>query len=336
MPFASVIGHRSLIGLIARAYRRGTLPPSLLFAGPDGVGKRVVAIALAQIQNCPEVVTRSEEPDACGHCSTCRRIERGSFADVLVIAPGEKGAITIDPIRQAIGQATYRPFEGRRRVVIVNDADRLVVPAQQALLKTLEEPSDSSQFVLVTSRPDVLLATVRSRCHRLAFGQLTVAEVAVVLGRVDGGDEQEVRAAAAASGGSVGRARQLASGELAGARDAAVLLLQTVSTARDARARLEGAKAFLPKGKAGAPVRRDLRQRLGLLASVLRDIELVEAGSDLERLANRDLADRFRRLGRTFGGPRGVSAFAAVNRALEAVDGNVSPKAVADWLACQM
>jgi DNA polymerase-3 subunit delta' len=335
MPFTNVVGHRSLIGLIARAHRRGTLPPSLLFAGPDGVGKMAVAIALAQVQNCPDVVTRSGEPDACGQCSTCRRIERGSFSDVLLIEPGEKTSITVDPIRHAIGQATYRPFEGRRRVVIVSDADRLVVAAQQALLKTLEEPSESSQFVLVTSRPDVLLATVRSRCQRLAFGQLTVAEVAAVLGRVDGGDASEVRAAAAASGGSVGRARQLASGELAGARDAALMLLQTVSTARDARARLEGAKAFLPKGKAPL-ARRDLRRRLGVLTSVLRDIELVETGSDPARLANRDLTDRLRALARTFGGRRGVSAFAAVNSALEAVDGNVSPKAVADWLVCQM
>lgn len=336
MPLRDIVGHRSLVALIARAFARETLPPSLLFVGPDGVGKRLAAVALAQLENCPDATNRGGTPDACGVCSTCRRIERGSFADVLVIEPGENGSITVDPIRHAIGQATFRPFEGRRRVVIIADADRLVVPAQNALLKTLEEPAESSQFVLVTSRPDVLLPTVRSRCQRLGFGQLAIDDVLTVLGRVHSGPAAELRAAAAASGGSVSRAQQLASGELAGARDVALRLLQTVSTSRDARGRLDGAKALVPPGRAGAVVRRDLHRRLGLLSSLLRDIELLECGSSVSRLANGDVEDTLRGLVDTFGGARGIAAFAVVDRAREALDGNVSPKAVADWLACQL
>ncbi len=337
MAFRDVVGHESMLRLVGQAVARDTLPPSLLLVGPDGVGKRLVAISLAQVQNCAAVLSTDRlEVDACGTCPTCRRIERASFSDVLLIEPGESGSITLDPVRRAISQSTYRPFEGRRRVVIVADADRLIVQAQNALLKTLEEPPESSQFLLVTSRPDLLLPTVTSRCQRLSFGQLTVDELVEVLERRGEEGRIGIRAAAAAAGGSAGRALELASGELSASRDAAVTLLKTVSTARDARGRLEGAKALVGKGRAGAASRHELRRRLAALTSLLRDVELLASGSDVKGLANADIGDGLEGLARTYGGDRGIKAFAAVDRALGAVESNVSPKVVADWLAIQL
>lgn len=335
MPFRNVVGHGRLLRLIARAVSRDTLPPSLLFVGPDGVGKQLVAVGLAQAQNCLAVTqTPTFAVEACGECSACRKISRRSFADVLFVEPGENGAIVIDQIRHAVSQSAYRPFEGRRRVVIVRDADRLVSPAQNALLKTLEEPPDASQFILVTSRPDLLLPTVRSRTQRLNFGQLTVNEVVDIVGR-QGFDPSAVQAAAAAAGGSAGRALALASGELVTARDAAVGVLRRVSTARDARARIDAAKEFVGKSRAGAAARQDLTRRLSALTSLLRDVELLAAGST-QGLANADVRDGLKTLSRTYGGARGVKAFASVGTALDAVERNVSPKVVADWLACRL
>ena len=86
-------------------------------------------------------------------------------------------------MREAIDRTAYRPFEGRRRVVIVERADALLPEAQNALLKTLEEPPPASVFVLITARPDVLLPTVRSRCQRLRFAPLNAQDVAAILGR---------------------------------------------------------------------------------------------------------------------------------------------------------
>ena len=351
MPFREVVGHRALVRLIARAVDRETLPPSLLFVGPEGVGKRLVATALAQALNCTALVRGSpsrtpassevddaDAVDACGRCSACSRVARGLHPDVVTVAPGESGAITIDEVRQAMGQAVYRPFEGRRRVVVIDDADRLVPQAQNALLKTLEEPPASSQFVLVTARPDTLLATVRSRCQRLRFGQLGAAEVSELLVRVHGYDENTARVAAASADGSIGRALRLASGELAAAREAAVVLLRAVATARDPKARLEGAKGFLAgKGTGrGGTLRRELAQRLRALASLLRDVALVASGAGQTALANIDLADRVTPLAQTFGGTRGVNAFQTVDEALAATERNASPKVVADWVACRL
>src|SRR6266511_886981 len=191
MPFRAITGHRPLLELLARATARGTLPPSLIFAGPEGVGKRLTATALAQALNCEHPIEYGRQKtedgkqeagnDACGECAACKRIARGVHADVLTIEPGETGSIKLDQVREAIDRSAYRPFEGRRRLVVIDEADALLPEAQNALLKTLEEPPSGSVFVLITSRPDVLLPTVRSRCQRLRFGSLTAAEVADVL-----------------------------------------------------------------------------------------------------------------------------------------------------------
>ena len=99
---------------------RDTLPPCLVLTGPDGVGKRRVALALAEMLNC-EAVTASEAggpaafPGACGVCGACRRIARGVHADVVIIEPGETGSIRVGAVRAAVDQAAFRPFEGRRR-----------------------------------------------------------------------------------------------------------------------------------------------------------------------------------------------------------------------------
>src|SRR5712691_2303626 len=176
MPFRDVIGHRRIVALLARSIARDSLPPSLIFTGPAGVGKRLVATSLAHALNClnpsPQPLVPSPQPpevDSCGTCAACIRIARGVHPDVLVLEPGDTGSIKIEQVREVVDRAAYRPFEGSRRVVIIDEADALVPAAQNALLKTLEEPPSLSAFILVTARPDVLLPTVRSRCIRLWF-----------------------------------------------------------------------------------------------------------------------------------------------------------------------
>jgi DNA polymerase III subunit delta' len=335
MPFRDLAGHRALLDLLARAAARGSLPPSLIFAGPDGVGKRLAALSLAQLFNCTNIVGAIDAevaPDACGTCSACRRIARGVHADVLMIEPGETGSIKVDQVRAAIDRTAYRPFEGRRRVVIVDDADAMEAPPQNALLKTLEEPPAASTFVLVTSRPDVLLPTVRSRCQRVRFGPLAPAEIAQVLLRDHGFGEREAHAAAAAAEGSVGRALEGDSEAYVGARDAAEAMLSTVAHASSPAQRLAAARAL-----GGDKIdREELSRRLRLVASMLRDIGVLLSNADEQTLANGDMKPALARLLPSFDADRALDAFAAVDRAVQALDRNASPKIVADWLAFQV
>ena len=337
MPFRDVVGHRRLISLLARSIERASLPPSLILAGPAGVGKRLAAGAVAETLNClAPVAFEGGHRDACGSCTSCKRIARGVHPDVLIVEPGETGTIKIEQVRDVVDRSGYKPFEGKRRVVIVDEADALVAPAQNALLKTLEEPPPSSIFILVTSRPDVLLATVRSRCPRLQFRPLAADDIARVLMR-RGYKEPEARAVAATAEGSVGQALEARAGDLVEARGVAERVLGDAGTSADPRRRIESAKDLLGKMSADATENRNqLAAHLRAMSSLLRDIELVAARGDAGALANPDVRPSLDRLAGTYQGERGMRAFAAIDRALAAIDMNVGVKVVADWLVLQL
>jgi len=356
MPFGEVVGHRRLLRLLSQAIARNSLTPSLIFSGPDGVGKRLTAVAVAQALNCvsrPAVaqdfstaevsrraVAQDFSPaeaeggilvDSCGECPACRRIVRGVHPDVQTIEPGDTGSIKIEQVRAAIDGAVFRPFEGRRRVTMIERADSLVLAAQNALLKTLEEPLPASVFILITSRPDTLLPTVRSRCSHLRFGRLQVADVAVVLERTHRYARADALTAAAASDGSVQLALNLHAGEFAEARSDAEGLLRVAG--RDPRTRLEQARELLKGGGSPSAERDHLGMRLQALSSVLRDLGLLTSGADARLLANLDRRTVLDDLARTLGPERVENTFDAVTRAHDALERNVSPKVVADWLA---
>jgi len=365
MPFRDVIGHRRLVELLARSVSRGTLPPSLILAGPSGVGKRLAAIAVAQSLNCTQRQTPGPEPskpshevlatrhelpgDACGTCAVCTRIARGVHPDVLVVEPGDSGAIKIDQVREIIDRAAYRPFEGRRRVVIIDEADALVAAAQNALLKTLEEPPSSSVFMLVTSRPDVLLPTVRSRCPLLRFRPLPPEDISAAL-VARGFSEAEARAVAATADGSLRRALDTNAGDLVDAREVAQRVLAhaasspggSVATgiraASDASAgrRLDSAKELLAKSGGGAGDRESLATHLRAMAALLRDLVVLGTRADAPALANADMRSALERLAPAYRGERGVRAFDAIDRALVALERNAGVKVVADWLVLQL
>jgi DNA polymerase-3 subunit delta' len=336
MPFRDVRGHNRLIALLKRSIAGGTLPPSLLFVGPSGVGKRLTAVAVAQALNClrqqiAEAGGSSPEPgDACGVCAACARIARGVHPDVLVVEAGDSGTIKIDQVRDVVERSAYRPFEGRRRAVIVDNADALVPAAQNALLKTLEEPPSASVFILVTSRPDVLLPTVRSRCPQLRFRPLPADEIAAAL-VARGHNEREARAVAATADGSLRLALDASAGDLVEAREVAQKVLVHAASQPDAARRIGGAQTLLTgTGGGAASDREQLASHLRAMASLLRDIEVLATGAGDDALANADVRPTLDRLTAAYRGERGVRAFEAIDQALVALERNTGVKVIAD------
>ena len=297
MGFRDISGHRRLVDLLARSIDRHTLPPSLIFAGQSGSDTRATAIAVAQALNC----LAPRDRDSCGVCSACVRIARGVHPDVLLVEPGDTGTIKIEQVREIVDRARYRPFEGKRRAVIVADADALVPQAQNALLKTLEEPPASSIFILTTTRPDVLLPTVRSRCIRLQFAESGAEAI----------DHD--------------------------AREIAQHVLAQIASGDDPARRLDSAKDLLANtGSGGAGDREQLASHLRAMGSLLRDVELLATRADAGTLANADVRPALDRLTPAYGGVRGVRAFAAIDEALTALERNAGVKVVADWVVLQL
>jgi DNA polymerase-3 subunit delta' len=333
VPFRDIAGHKPILKLLTSAIVRDSLPQSLLFNGPDGIGKFAVAMAVAQAINCPQ---RTPDGDACGTCASCSRIARGVHGDIIVVEPGDNGSIKIEQIREALEHVNYRPFEARRRVVIIDHADAAGGNAQDALLKRLEEPTSASMFILLSSQCDLLLPTVRSRCYQLRFAPLPDADVVKVLVAQHDLSEADARAAAAISDGSVGQALARNAGELADARDVAFELLSAAASTDQPMPRLAAARTAAASPSSRVKDRDALAARLEAAASVLRDMQILVAGGDASLLANADMAKEIGTLARAFDRERGLQAFGAIERALTALKRQANTKIVADWVALHL
>ena len=199
----SLSGSRSATGL-ARQIAAEEVAHSWLLLGPPGAGKRVAATAMAAAVNC-----REEPGVGCGRCSSCERIARHRHPDVHHVAP-EGPLIPVDQIRESvIPEASRSPFEGHRKVFIIEEAERMNEPAQNALLKTLEEPQPDTVFVLISDREDELLDTIQSRCRIVRLEPLSTERVIEIL-ESQGASAEEARVAATIAAGDPELARRIA------------------------------------------------------------------------------------------------------------------------------
>ncbi len=205
MSWQHIRDQAGAIALLQRAMAADRVAPAYLFVGPPSVGKALTARAFVQALNCDR-----EYGAACGTCNPCRTIASGNHPDLLWARPEKRSrTISVATARTAAGALALAPQLGRHRVAVFDDADCLHRAAQNALLKTLEEPPARSLIVLVTSVPTGLLPTVRSRCQLVRFRPLAPTTVAALL-EADGVPPAEARLAAGAANGGVAPARLLA------------------------------------------------------------------------------------------------------------------------------
>ena len=203
----TIHGHELAVRLLQDGLRQGRLHHAYLLAGPAHVGKTTLATQLAQVLNC----TGDKPP--CGSCNSCLRIAAGQHADVMTIgldAEGEdvRTMIGIDAVRDLQSSAHLMPYEGKVRVFIFQDAERLSAEAANALLKVLEEPPPNVVLLLLTADPEALLPTIASRCQLIEMRPLSAERLAAVLREEHGVAEEEAAHLAGLSRGCVGWAIQ--------------------------------------------------------------------------------------------------------------------------------
>jgi DNA polymerase-3 subunit delta' len=191
MALRDVIGQEKAVNILLRTFQRGRIPSAYLFAGESGIGKKFTALNLAKALNClrdrnalsvmrnetenknsSQITHHASRLDACDECSSCKKIDLGVHPDILLISP-EGGQIKIDEIRAIDETLSLKPFEGRWKIVVVEEASTMNPYAANAFLKTLEEPPKDSLIILVSSNPERLPDTIRSRCSRVNFTPLS-------------------------------------------------------------------------------------------------------------------------------------------------------------------
>ncbi|HET9216404.1 MAG TPA: DNA polymerase III subunit delta' [Terriglobia bacterium] len=279
MRFKDFIGNAKVVTRLRSKLREGRLPHALIFAGPEGVGKRTCALLFAKALNCRE----SAPDDFCDACSQCRKIDAGVHPDVLVTGLEEEASeIKIVQIRDLLQTLGMRPLEGIHKVFIIDPADAMNAAAANALLKGLEEPPEDTHFMLLTSNPQSLLLTVRSRCQTYAFARLTLEEM-----RQFGGDELAIRW----SRGSIGTLRKLDLSAVRQRREAALDFLELAVRAKDQEFRdLISASADLARAK------NDFEENLSTIAVLMEDLLYIREGLP-HLLVNIDLEARLKKLG---------------------------------------
>ena len=239
MGFSKIIGHHKQVETLRMALANGRLHHAYLFVGPEGVGKRTVALSLARAVHC---IGRNN--DFCGQCAACARIQAGNHPDVRVIEPLQgKKEISIQQIREIEKELNFRSFSGGRKIAVIDPATLMNLPAQNALLKTLEEPPQGSVLILIAASAGGLLPTLRSRCLRLSFSPLSRDLLANFLASAKGMDTEAAHLSAAVAMGSVGTAVRIDSDELRERRQTWMDKLCSLG-AGDYRAATEAAEAL--------------------------------------------------------------------------------------------
>lgn len=258
MWFHEIIGHVGPLRILKRALERGQIGHAYLFVGPEGVGKKTVALALAKGLFCEK-----GGGDALCHCAPCKKVEAGSHPDLCVIEP-QSTQILVEQIRDIQERVAYRPIEGSWRVFIIDQAHALNPQSSNALLKVLEEPPKGNLFILIARSEAALLPTIISRCQKICFGPLSEEEVVSFLVKRKGLDERRAREVAWQSQGSIGRALELEDKPVDAWREEALHLLQGI-THMSAWELVETARAW--SGEKGNVI-----LRLECLRGVIREL----------------------------------------------------------------
>jgi len=279
MPFQNIIGHQLTIASLQAAVRQERLSHAYLFHGEAAIGKRSAALCFTQALNC-ERTTPNEAMDACGLCRSCQQIEARTHPDFFIIEPDSELAtpqIKIEQVREIEQQIMYRPLVGERKICLIDEADRMTIGAANALLKTLEEPPDHSLFLLITSRPAALPATIRSRCQSLRFATpaRTQVEAALILKREI--PPADARLLAIISEGRIGEAL-VADAKETRARLQEILDLVRPQSLRSITSILSAAEAIAKADRAP--------EILSWLARWIRDLVFLQVGGDRGQLLN--------------------------------------------------
>lgn len=308
MSFNDILGQELPIQILQGYISEGRLAGGYLFLGPQGIGKKLAAITLAKTVNCLEATT-----DSCDRCSSCRKIEAATHPDVHVIEPQDDEAeIKIEYIRKLKSDIALRPYEGKKKVFIINDAHKLNPESSNALLKVLEEPPKDSLIILITDRPALLFKTVISRCKTVRFFPQRRQELEAALKKDFGFESTSSHYLAFFYEGRLGSALKMKGKDIL--KEKNYLIDSLVLKRHDSFNYTE------------TPNRDELKLQLNILAGYFRDIYLIKIGSPHAELINLDRSAELLRVMSRYSFSELNEILGLISNSLSYLDHNINAK----------
>ncbi|MDQ3748237.1 MAG: DNA polymerase III subunit delta' [Acidobacteriota bacterium] len=341
--FDKFIGNNQIKEVLRRLLALKRVPSSLLFVGEDGVGKKQFALEVAKSFVCQN----PNMSEACDVCAACRRADNFIFpksddkdafkrvifsehSDIGLVVPYSKN-ILVDAIRGLESEAFFRPFEAAARFFIIDDADKMNDSASNALLKTLEEPAPTSHIFLISSRPDALLPTIRSRCQTLRFAPIVIGEIENYLLKTKRFAPADAALLAKLSNGKLGHALETDLGKFRRQRDAMVKVLESILLAENRAELLRIAEEMND-----AKNKDDFEAQLDVLQTLIHDLWAMLNKADEKILINVDLARDLQKLAERVDSRRLSAWLSEIETLREGLAVNLNRKIATDALFMQM
>ena len=279
--FKDVVGHKNIIQYIENAVKTDKVSHAYILNGEKGSGKRLLANLFAMSLQCQN---RDEDGDACGKCQSCKQAASNNQPDIIRVTHEKPNTISIDDIREQINNdIVIKPYSSKYKIYIVPDADMMSVQAQNALLKTIEEPPEYGIVILMTSNISALLPTIQSRCLTMEFRPLSTAVVESYVKEHCQVPDYQARASAAFAQGNLGKAMRYAKSEdFIERKDHIISLLRHVEQ-MDLSEMLAVIKDLGTR-------KDEVRDYIDLMVLWYRDVLLFKATKDINQLLFQDEA----------------------------------------------
>jgi len=311
MAFQNILGNRRVKMILFKALQRNRVPHSLLFVGPEGVGKMEMAMVVAKALNCLQ-----KTDDSCEECTSCVAINKKIFPDVMEVLP-EKSVVTIDQMRLLKSVAYLKPMVGKKRVFIIPDAEKMKTEASNSILKILEEPPFFSHVILLTNNPYLILPTIKSRCQVLSFAPVFKEDIEKVL-LEKGYEAEQARVISLVVHGNLKYALSLDWEDLQENRKKAWQVLLSLI-------RKEKTSVFLKEFSSSRFMdKQEIAKIFDFLSSFCRDIVLLKEKGDLNHIMNPDYEQDLREISRLLSLDQALDFLNKIDYSLYALQKNLN------------
>ncbi|MEG6585229.1 DNA polymerase III subunit delta' [Dendrosporobacter sp. 1207_IL3150] len=322
MQWDDIVGNSESIERLKNMLNSNRMPHAMLFTGPSGIGKTMIASMLAAAILCS-----ADAGKPCGLCQSCKSIERNTHPDLLTTRP-EGTSIKIEQIRQLQQEVALAPLLGSRRVCIIEDAELMTVQAANSILKTLEEPQGDIIFILISSKRQLLLETIISRCLSISFQPLkpNVLTEALIL---RGYNSVQAETAARLSGGKMGKALTFLVPDGLADRNRAMDIAAALNNS--SMKFVWDTAAVLDKLE-----RKEFLTLLEYLSLILRDMLMIANRQDDKLLYNFDLTEGLTKQAGSWSEYALMKALKEISKCRQSLQANANPRLTGEALLIKL